>query len=327
MSTCAVGSMPSTTPALSCFFDGSTVPGPGVNAQNFSVRWTRTDTYRRRNLPLHRHDRRRHAHQGRWHDRRRCLARPAADDVLRGQGADGRVAHRCGRVLQRGECGHGRGDGAGRHDAADGLDGAVLHERQPHGPVALTRNDPAINFTWTGTSPAPGTIPATNFSARWTQSLPFNAGVYQFTTTSDDGARVYVDGQIILNFWIPQGGVTHSVNVQMTAGNHTVIVEYYQAAGGASMVFDLLARPDFGFTTDTVVSGLTLPTVFAFLPDGRILFGQKDGTIKVFKSGALLADAVLHRLAGEHRPGPRSAGHGHRPRLRVERPRLHRVHV
>lgn len=43
-----------------------------------------------------------------------------------------------------------------------------------------------------------------------------------------------------------------------------------------------------GFTQDVVVSGLTLPTAFTFLPDGRILIAHQDGVVRMFKNGALL---------------------------------------
>src|SRR5207245_1469077 len=42
------------------------------------------------------------------------------------------------------------------------------------------------------------------------------------------------------------------------------------------------------FVTDTLVSsGLTQPTNFAFLPDGRILIAEKAGVVKLYKNGQL----------------------------------------
>ena len=120
---------------------------------------------------------------------------------------------------------------------------------------------------------------------RWTSTK----GVYEFSTTSDDGARVYVDGQLILDFWIDQPLTQHIANKQMTAGSHTVVVEYYDNGGGAAMFFAMNYRPDLGgFVTDTIASGFTVPTVFAFAPDGRIFVGQKDGVIKIIQNGQVL---------------------------------------
>jgi glucose/arabinose dehydrogenase len=42
-----------------------------------------------------------------------------------------------------------------------------------------------------------------------------------------------------------------------------------------------------GFTQEVVVSGLSLPTAFAALPDGRILIAEKAGVVRLFKDGAL----------------------------------------
>lgn len=61
------------------------------------------------------------------------------------------------------------------------------------GSPALTRTDPDVAFDWGNGSPGAG-IPVDNFSARWTRALTFQDGVYQFTTNSDDGTRVFVDG-------------------------------------------------------------------------------------------------------------------------------------
>src|SRR5579872_1696085 len=48
-----------------------------------------------------------------------------------------------------------------------------------------------------------------------------------------------------------------------------------------------------GFQVNTVVSGLSLPTSFAFAPDGRIFIGQKHGVVRVVKNGALLPTPVI----------------------------------
>lgn len=44
-----------------------------------------------------------------------------------------------------------------------------------------------------------------------------------------------------------------------------------------------------GFQISTVVTGLTLPTAASFTPDGRIFVAQKNGVVKIFKNGVLLA--------------------------------------
>src|SRR5262249_27363783 len=47
------------------------------------------------------------------------------------------------------------------------------------------------------------------------------------------------------------------------------------------------------FADETVVSGLSFPTSFAFLPDGRVLVGEKEGRVRLVANGALQATPVL----------------------------------
>ena len=54
------------------------------------------------------------------------------------------------------------------------------------------------------------------------------------------------------------------------------------------------ARPRHrAFQPQTVVSGLNLPTSFAFAPDGRIFIAEKNGDVRVFKNGALLPTPLI----------------------------------
>jgi len=101
-----------------------------------------------------------------------------------------------------------------------------------YGSPALVRDDPTINFDWSGGSPAPQ-IPQYNFSVRWTRSLPLDAGRYRFTTTTDDGVRLYLDGQLIIDQWREQPPTSYSAERDLGAGQHSLRMEYYQAFGGA----------------------------------------------------------------------------------------------
>ena len=48
-----------------------------------------------------------------------------------------------------------------------------------------------------------------------------------------------------------------------------------------------------GFAQDLVTGGLAVPTALAFLPDGRILVAEQQGTVRVYKQGALLAPPLI----------------------------------
>ena len=104
------------------------------------------------------------------------------------------------------------------------------------GPATLTRNDQELNFDWGRANPAAG-VPADGFSARWTRSLSFEAATYRFHALVDDGVRIYVDGQLLLNQW--QDGSLREVvaDKAMTAGWHEIRVEYYEQNGDAQVHF------------------------------------------------------------------------------------------
>jgi hypothetical protein len=104
-------------------------------------------------------------------------------------------------------------------------------------PAAISRCEATpINYNW-GTGSPGGGIPVDGFSARWSGTFAFSARTYTFTSTTDDGVRVWVDGALIIDRWLDQAPTQVSVSRAMTAGNHTVQVEYYENTGGAVAQF------------------------------------------------------------------------------------------
>lgn len=114
----------------------------------------------------------------------------------------------------------------------------------------LSRNDPSINFDWALGSPGSG-INTDHFVTRWTKVDTFEQSNYRFTATADDGIRVFVDGQAIIDAWVDQGVTTYTKDVNITAGNHTVKVEFYDNTEHA------VAKFSYGkFTPPPVGNGL-----------------------------------------------------------------------
>ncbi len=87
----------------------------------------------------------------------------------------------------------------------------------------------SINFDWAGGSPS-SLVPADKFSATYEGKFNFEAADYIFAATADDGVRVYVDGQAIIDKWINQSATTYSYTKTLTAGTHTVKMEYFENA-------------------------------------------------------------------------------------------------
>jgi hypothetical protein len=103
------------------------------------------------------------------------------------------------------------------------------------GNPVLYRNESAINNYW-GTGGPGGGVANDNFSAVWTSNIYFNAGTYQFTATMDDGMRVWIDNNLVIDEWRDGSVRTIRKDVYLTTGTHTIRVNYYERAGDATAV-------------------------------------------------------------------------------------------
>ena len=104
------------------------------------------------------------------------------------------------------------------------------------GEPALVRNDTAVDFDWGDASPAPELVPADGFSARWTRTLPFAQGPYRFSITANDGARVLVDNQVVIDAWSGPSDQALTADTPLTQGDHQITVLFFDSAGPARVV-------------------------------------------------------------------------------------------
>jgi hypothetical protein len=116
-----------------------------------------------------------------------------------------------------------------------GWQGQYFDNKELSGAPVLTRTDPDLRFDWGTGSPAPP-IPADNFSVRWIQEASLSPGTYNFYAKHDDGVRVWVDGRLVIDFWHDQPAQTHSGKLRLEGGTHQLRVEYYEHTGLASVV-------------------------------------------------------------------------------------------
>ncbi|MDP1538421.1 MAG: PA14 domain-containing protein [bacterium] len=90
-----------------------------------------------------------------------------------------------------------------------------------------------INYDWGLGGPLGG---LTNyFSVRWEGTAWFETGNYRFRGRADDGFRLYVDGRLLLDTWSPQTVRTHEVTHYLTAGYHSIRLEYRERTGYAQV--------------------------------------------------------------------------------------------
>jgi glucose/arabinose dehydrogenase len=99
---------------------------------------------------------------------------------------------------------------------------------------AFTRIDPMVDFNWGLGSPDGGMGPD-QFSVRWTgEVLTDFSETYTFYTISDDGIRLWVNQQLVVDSWIDQPPTEHQGTIDLFAGRrYTIKVEFYENGGGA----------------------------------------------------------------------------------------------
>lgn len=102
--------------------------------------------------------------------------------------------------------------------------------------LRVTRIDPAVDFSWDQSIPAAG-VGADTFSVRWTgQISPQYSEMYTFYTTSDDGVRLWVNGQQLINNWTDHSPVENSGSIMLVAGQrYDIRLDYYENTLGAQI--------------------------------------------------------------------------------------------
>ena len=102
------------------------------------------------------------------------------------------------------------------------------------GSLALTRTDATVNFSWGG-SPGAG-INSDGFSVRWDGQIEAPvSGSYTFSTVSDDGVRLWVNGVQVINNWTDHGPTVDTATaITLVAGTkYRIVMEFYENGGGA----------------------------------------------------------------------------------------------
>ena len=114
-----------------------------------------------------------------------------------------------------------------------GLSAQYFNNKDLTTPI-LTRTDATVDFDWGQGSPD-GAIAADSFSARWTgQILPTQSEAYTFYTHSDDGVKLWVNGQLLIDHWAPHAVTEDSGVINLVAGQKVDIqLDYYEQGGYA----------------------------------------------------------------------------------------------
>ncbi|MBA3581086.1 MAG: Ig-like domain-containing protein [Gammaproteobacteria bacterium] len=101
--------------------------------------------------------------------------------------------------------------------------------------TVVSRTDATVGFDWGNGIPITG-VAADDFSVRWTGYVrATTTGNYIFRTRSDDGIRLYINSNLVINNWTDHGPTNNdSAAIALTAGQYyPVTMEFYERGGGA----------------------------------------------------------------------------------------------
>ncbi|HKY41989.1 MAG TPA: glycoside hydrolase family 3 C-terminal domain-containing protein [Pyrinomonadaceae bacterium] len=110
-----------------------------------------------------------------------------------------------------------------------GLKAEYFNNQELRGPAVTVRTDARIDFDWGRYHPTPE-LTGNNFSVRWTGKLtPPESGNYKLGFTADDGARLYIDGKLLVDAWSSNPTKTVTKEIALEGGrSYDLRMEYFQ---------------------------------------------------------------------------------------------------
>lgn len=97
--------------------------------------------------------------------------------------------------------------------------------------------EPRVEHVWAGDTaePAPG-VGVDRFSVRFSATLHVEeAGTYEFATVADDGVRLWIGDELVVDDWRPHAPERHAGQIELAAGEVSLRLDYYEANYGAEV--------------------------------------------------------------------------------------------
>jgi PA14 domain/Ricin-type beta-trefoil lectin domain-like/Secretion system C-terminal sorting domain len=114
------------------------------------------------------------------------------------------------------------------------LKGSYFNNKTLSGTPVVVRAESSINYNWGIAAPTSG-VNADDFSVRWEGTvIPSVTGSYTFSVIADDGVRLWVNNQLVIDKWFYQGLNPNTATVKLTQGQIASIkLEFYDGILGA----------------------------------------------------------------------------------------------
>jgi hypothetical protein len=100
--------------------------------------------------------------------------------------------------------------------------------------LVMTRVDPTVDFVWgNNTTPIPNS--GGYYCVRWTgQVQPQYSETYYFDANTDDGVRLWVNNQLVIDHWVAQSATDSIGTIALQGGvRYNIQMDYFQGNGSA----------------------------------------------------------------------------------------------
>ncbi|MEM7386799.1 MAG: PA14 domain-containing protein, partial [Verrucomicrobiota bacterium] len=169
-----------------------------------------------------------------------------------------------------------------------------------------TRIDDRIDFDFENEAAFPADTGNDTYSHRWTGWIvPDYSQTYTFYTSSDDGVRLWVNNQQLINNWTDHGPTEDSGTITLTAGQPVpVTLEHYEAGGGSlitlswsspSVPKQFIPERNLRHTNPNGSATLSVDDIFELYVDGALVAvgTEWDKTYRAsFSTGAATTIAI-----------------------------------
>lgn len=178
--------------------------------------------------------------------------------------------------------------------SGDGLQGVYFDDQYLAGFTA-NQIDSAVDFNWAGGAPTPIIAP-TSFSVRWTGRIqPYSHAAspegiedhvqYNFHTVSDDGVRLWVNRQLVIDNWTYHAPTENSGSITLISGvSYDIRLEYFQGSGGSKI--------SLAWSSDNLPKEI-VPQSQLYSSGGELRIGNGDGLFATYYSDINMAGPIL----------------------------------
>jgi len=170
------------------------------------------------------------------------------------------------------------------------------------GPMVLERLDTNISFRWLDKAPA-AEVPEDQFSVRWSGFIEAPlSGDYTLYINADDGFRLWMDGEVILDDWRPGQERENSISLTLEQGKkYPIVLDFFEAFGYS--VCELSWSSEYFPRQGVLPSQLYPKKIDPEDIETRVLIRPNpvsDGVVAIQVDGVEVLDAIqIYSLAGQ----------------------------